>query len=189
MAWAQLAEVYAASNAHRPLTFVRSHRYWGDYLALKLSSDWYGASAALVLTARRRDDPAVVSGYAIAYLQDEAYVRAHLNPATSASANEGHSGRLLLYELGVRPADPGAVDALLSATSERAVAAGIRCVRVRLPHDLAVEEVLAPLIGRAPAKWDDESVMARPLNATTEWADLDAMFEHPNAYLWPLDDF
>ena len=186
--WAQLAEVYAAYSAHRPLHIVRSHRYWAEYLALKLSSDWYGASAALVLTARRRDDPTVVSGYAIAYLQDETYVRAHLDPVAFASANKGHDGRLLPYELGVRAGDTGAIKALLSAASKRAVATGVRYARTRLPHDPAVEEVLAPLLSSAPAEWDD-SLMARPLNATIDWADLNAVFEHPSAYLWPLDDF
>jgi len=96
---------------------------------------------------------------------------------------------MLLYELGVRTEEPGAFEALLSAAAGRAAAAGIRYMRVRLPHDPAVEGVPAPLMGHPPATWDADSLMARPLGSTVEWADIETMFEHPDAYLWPLDDF
>jgi GNAT superfamily N-acetyltransferase len=160
--WERLAAVYAAFNAGRPLTVVRSLAYWQGFGARAFTEP-----GALVLAATANAKDTDLAGYLLVHRSDQ---------------------EISLLEIGWRPGADDSVSALLSAAANLAAGRQAMKMTVRLPF---LPEIDAALDRVAPGMTvtHHHGAMVRAIGAGLDQCPLDAAFAAPGAIFWDAGGF
>jgi len=166
--WAQFARLYTAYNATRPLTVVRNSKYWQMFTAVRLMQRITNEHLH-IFGAWSTDTANQLCGYILVHFFDAAF---------------------LVTEIGVLPYDTSAITALLAAVGDEASRRGLRYGEVDLPHEAALDAVIADLFGASLHLSDaNMRIMACPINPGFRAEQLEALFHAPNAFYSTIDHF
>jgi GNAT superfamily N-acetyltransferase len=156
----EIAAVYDAYNAGRPLTTVREPAYWRAYTLPRLL-----APAATLLAASHGPD-APLCGYALAHFQEETFA---------------------ITEIGALPGEATAT-ALIFAVAAEAARRGIDKGRVYIPFEPEIDMALRTIY-RVAEQGEHRVFMVRPLASDIDVDQIAAIPRAPGAIPWPADDF
>jgi predicted acetyltransferase len=166
--WQKLAAVYTSYNRMRPLTVVRDRVYWDTYIAMRYR-DWATYAGAEILTTKRTPESSELSGYALVHF--------------SAMG-------VLLSELCVQPDDEAAIAALLNAISDELQRRNLpHQGRVHLPHEPAVDAAIGQFFTDTLHEAHESFLLARSIADRITESQLAALFAHPGAIFWLIDEY
>lgn len=176
--WKAVREIYAAYNAHRPLSLVRDDGYWRGYFQRSLLAPHASHEKALFVA---RDQEGQDVGYLLVYIW------------TREIAREQHNldQAFTVGEIGVMPGHEEALTTLLSRAIEALTAhtEGQVGMTAMLPRERRIEDAMRTILGQSLRMLDQRRLMARSLNAGFKQEELEAIFFAPGANFWSMDHF
>ncbi|MBA3947769.1 MAG: GNAT family N-acetyltransferase [Herpetosiphonaceae bacterium] len=175
--WAPLEAIYAAYNATRPLTVVRTSAYWQQRAVFQFTR-WFKSFGAVVFIARRSLVPHSICGYVLAHFHDEDYIHDH----------PGALPAFLVSEIGSLPGNSAVIPALLDMVGDEAARRGIHHGRIMLPDDPSIKAMTDRLFVSTLNKVEHDKMMARPLGAGWDAHTVEALFAAPDAHFWSIDE-